>query len=81
MSEYCMAEFLVAKWNKRVQVALPRHHFVSDNGKEKQCNTCNISPKLEECCQNKINQSEKLNSISKFIAGVSIICNGYKSHI
>lgn len=76
-----MTEFLVAEWYERIEVALTRYHLIGDNGSEEQDNACKVAPELEECSQDKVDQSEELDCITELITGMRVICNGDKSHI
>ena len=81
VSEQGMTQFAEIERYQRIKVTLPRHHFVGNNGKEKEHDSCNISPKLKNRSQNQIDNSEEFDGISKLITRMRVICNSNKSHI
>ncbi len=76
-----MAEFLVAEWYERIEITLARYHLVGDDGGKEQDDTGKVPPELENCSQDQVDQSEKLDGISKFIAGMRVVGDGNKCHI
>ena len=81
MSEQGMTQFAEVEWYQRIKVTLTRHHFIGNNGKEKEHDSRDISPELENRSQNQIDNSEEFDGISKLITRMRVICNGNKCHI
>ena len=76
-----MAELLVAERYERIEVALTGYHLVGDDRGKEQNHAGEVSPELEECCQDQIDQSEELDRVTELITGMCIVCDGDEGHI